>query len=198
MYAHHCSHAGLDGRLRHHKATWRAFFVSEVTLILAVGQSREQEQRGHLRWWCAGAAVVLVYHRLSCQCSAPGDFCYSWKFYFPTFMQVLQCLICVLSAMAVSPSVSLTDFLVECLCLCLQCRKVYRCILMCIIRVCWTGMVKCAVCCNAVAQAAGAGWTWILRMVRLQIPAIQGKQLAASLDSYSLTSIGYHWCSSHS
>jgi hypothetical protein len=75
MYAHHRSHAGLDGRLRHHKATWRAFFVSEVTLILAVGQSREQEQRGHLRWWCAGAAVVLVYHRLSCQCSAPGEFC---------------------------------------------------------------------------------------------------------------------------
>lgn len=40
--------------------------------MLAVGPCREQEQRGSLRWWRAGAPMVLVHHRFSRQCSAPG------------------------------------------------------------------------------------------------------------------------------
>ncbi len=43
-----------------------------MTWMFAVGSCREQEQRGCLCWWRAGASVVLLNHRLSRQRSASG------------------------------------------------------------------------------------------------------------------------------
>ena len=187
MYAHHRSHVGLDGCLRCDKATWRAFFVSEMTLNLAVGQSREQEQRGHLRWWCTGAAVVFIYHRLSCQCSAPGEF----RALLGPHMHARSVVSHPQAAISDTPSANVTIILIECL----RCMlATLKGLLLCthgVHQSVSTGMVKRPVCCNAVAQAAGAGWTWIFCMVCVQVPAVQGKQSAASLDSYSSSSVGY-------